>query len=110
MCGIIKRSAISPRDAGGGASSEARPESSYRFKPKFILVVAEEFIATNAYRYGMNLPKVLVGDMNEVYQTAHIDYRLVVSLRSIQKFYGRDPWLMKLIMCHLELYNFESVE
>ena len=58
----------------------------------------------------MNLPKVLVGDMNEVYQTAHIDYRLVVSLRSIQKFYGRDPWLMKLIMCHLELYNFESVE
>ena len=75
MCGRIKRSAISPpRDAGGGASSEARPESSYRFKPKFILVVAraEEFIATNAYS------EVLVGDMNEVYQTAHIDDRLVV--------------------------------
>ena len=50
----------------------------YRFKPKFILVVAEEFIATNAYRYGMNPPEVLVGDMNEVYQTAHIDDRLVV--------------------------------
>ena len=81
MCGKIKRSAISPpRDAGGGASSEARPESSYRFKPepKFILVVAEEFIATNAYRFGINLPEVLVGDMNEVYQTAHIDDRLVV--------------------------------
>ena len=72
MCSRIKRSAISPlRDAGGGASSEARPESSYRFtgKPKFILVtvVAEEFIATDAYRYGMNPPEVLVGDMNEVY-------------------------------------------
>ena len=78
MCGRLKRSAISPRDAGGGASSEARPESSYRFKPKFILVVAEEFIATNAYRFGINLPEVLVGDMNEVYQTAHIDDRLVV--------------------------------
>ena len=78
MCGRIKRSAISPRDAGGGASSEARPESSYRFKPKFILVVAEEFIATNAYRFGINLPEVLVGDLNEVYQTAHIDDRLVV--------------------------------
>ena len=79
MCGKIKRSAIPPpRDAGGGASSEARPESSYRFKPKFILVVAEEFIATNAYRFGINLPEVLVGDMNEVYQTAHIDDRLVV--------------------------------
>ena len=82
MCGRIKRSAISPWGAGGGASSEARPESSYRFKPKFILVVAEEFIATNAYRYGMNLPEVLVGDMNEVYhwQTVHIDSddRLVV--------------------------------
>ena len=79
MCGKIKRSAISPpRDAGGGASSEARPESSYRFKPKFILVVAEEFIATNAYRFGINLPEVLVGDLNEVYQTAHIDDRLVV--------------------------------
>ena len=55
----------------------------------------------------MNLPEVLAGDMNEVYQTAHIDDRLVDSLRSIS---GRDPWLMKLIMCHLELYNFESVE
>ncbi len=82
MCSRIKRSAISPlRDAGGGASSEARPESSYRFKPKFILVVAsaEEFIATNAYRFGINLPdsEVLVGDMNEVYQTA-LDDRLVV--------------------------------
>ena len=43
-----------------------------------MLVVAEEFIATNAYRYGMNLPGVLVGDMNEVYHTAHIDDRLVV--------------------------------
>ena len=66
-----------PRDAGGGASPEARPESSYRFKPKFILVVAkEEFICyhcTNPYRYGMNLPEVLAGDMNEVYQTVHID-------------------------------------
>ena len=114
MCGRIKRSAISPpRDAGGGASSEARPESSYRFKPepKFILVVAEEFIATNACRYGMNLPEVLVGDMNEVYQTAHIDYRLVVSLRSISNS-GRDPWVtrMNLIICHLELHNSESVE
>ena len=111
MCGRIKRSAISPLDAGGGASSEARPESSYRFKPKFILVVAEEFIATNACRYGMNLPEVLVGDMNEVYQTAHIDYRLVVSLRSISNS-GRDPWVtgMNLIICHLELHNSESVE
>ena len=112
MCGRIKRSAISPWDAGGGASSsEARPESSYRFKPKFILVVAEEFIATNACRYGMNLPEVLVGDMNEVYQTAHIDYRLVVSLRSISNS-GRDPWVtgMNLIICHLELHNSESVE
>ena len=55
----------------------------------------------------MNLPEVLVGDMNEVYQTAHIDDRLVDSLRSIS---GRDPWLMKLIICHLEpeLHNFES--
>ena len=26
----------------------------------------------------MNLPEVLVGDMNEVYQTVHIDDRLVV--------------------------------
>ena len=79
MCGKMKRRAIPPlRDAGGGASSVARPESSYRFKPKFILVVAEEFIATNAYRFGINLPEVLVGDMNEVYQTAHIDDRLVV--------------------------------
>ena len=34
VCVRIKRSAIfPPRDAGGGASSEARPESSYRFKP-----------------------------------------------------------------------------
>ena len=55
----------------------------------------------------MNLPEVLAGDMNEVYQTAHIDDRLVDSLRSIS---GRDPWLtgMKLIICHLELHNFES--
>ena len=58
----------------------------------------------------MNLPEVLVGDMNEVYQTAHIDDRLVDSLRSIQKVSGRDPWGMKLIICHLELHNSESVE
>ena len=59
----------------------------------------------------MNLPEVLVGDMNEVYQTAHIDYRLVVSLRSISGRLG-DPssWVMKLIICHLELHNSESVE
>ena len=64
----------------------------------------------------MNLPEVLVGVMNEVYQTAHImiDDRLVdsSSLRSIQKVSGRDPqaWVMKLIICHLELHNSESVE